>query len=127
MIDEKTVRELTDEGFPRCPHCGEEEDIDRGWPDYDGNESRTMCRCGSCDKEWQEMHAATGIAVRNDAGEWWGIVPVWTVDKDDLQKLLALADAVESVHVVYANPAAEEAIRQGIEAAKRLKEVPRYG
>ena len=45
-----------------------------------------------------------------------------TTPSEDIKRLLDLAEAIESAHVVYASPAQEEAIRQGIEAAQRLRE-----
>lgn len=126
------VREYIDNGAQGCPFCEEEIDIEWGRDDYGGSSSFAKCRCYSCDKEWLQYSEVTGIAVRDENKEWKSISPYVVVSQERLDALsallLAMADAIENAHVVFASPAQEEAIRQGIEAARRLlEEVSEHG
>lgn len=119
------AKEYIDNGAPGCPFCEEEIDIEWGRDDYDGSSSFAKCRCYACDKEWLQDSSVTGIAVRDENDEWHSLSPylVMSYERSEaLSALLAMAEAVESAHVVFASPAQEEAIRQGIEAARRLRE-----
>jgi hypothetical protein len=105
-------------GADGCPLCGSDQTDADGGLDQDGWTAWRLMRCNDCDGEWQELFEMSGLAFRTGKNGEWETYDMEAMRRAALAKLLALAEAVECTHVVYATPAQEVAIREGVEAAK---------
>lgn len=116
----KTIEQKADQylktGGVHCPHClyfdieaQSPKSHDAGWSQ--------RCLCLRCGSEWTDEHGLCAVTIDDVTYEQQGVTL-----SDDVRRLLDMVEAIESAHVVYAGPAQEEAIRQGIEAARRLRE-----
>lgn len=116
----KTTEERADQylkmGGVHCPHCLYFDIEAQSAKSHDAGWSQ-RCLCLRCGSEWTDEHGLYAVTIDDVTYEQKTAAP-----SDDVQRLLDLAEAIESAHVVYASPAQEEAIRQGIEAAQRLRE-----
>lgn len=109
-------------GADGCPICGSDQTDADGGIDQDGWTAWRLMRCNDCNNEWHELFEMSGVAFRTGKNGEWETFDMEVRRREAMEKLLLLAEAVESVHVVYATPAQEEAIRKGVEAAKAWRE-----